>query len=98
MAILGMLQFCMQIRRFSALILQNSRDWMIESFECAVDDYLESCKERGVVPAKPYSGKLVLRMSSELHGQVAAAAVAVGTTINDFINQAVSKEVARIAR
>ena len=68
-----------------------------KDFHGAVDDYLESCKERGVEPAKPYSGKLVLRMSSELHSQVAAA-FAVGTTINDFINQAVSKEVAHVAR
>ena len=65
-----------------------------KDFHGAVDDYLE----RGVEPAKPYSGKLVLRMSSELHSQVAAAAFAVGTTINDFINQAVSKEVAHVAR
>lgn len=69
-----------------------------KDFHGAVDDYLESCKERGVEPAKPYSGKLVLRMSSELHSQVAAAAFAVGTTINDFINQAVSNEIAHVAR
>ncbi len=65
-------------------------------FQGAIDDYLESCKERGVEPVKPYSGKLVLRMSSELHGQGAAAAFAVGTTINDFRNRAVSNEVAHI--
>ena len=67
-------------------------------FEGAVDDYLMSCEAQGVAPAKPYSGKLVLRMSSELHGQVAAAAFAVGTTINEFINQAVTNEVARVVR
>ncbi|MGM9845630.1 MAG: type II toxin-antitoxin system HicB family antitoxin [Muribaculaceae bacterium] len=67
-------------------------------FHAAVDDYLASCTQRGIEPAKPYSGKLVLRMSSELHGQVAAAAFAAGTTINDFINKAVSNEVARITR
>lgn len=65
-------------------------------FHEAIDDYLESCKERGIEPAKPYSGKLVLRMSSELHGQVAAAAFATGTTINDFINKAIGNEVAHI--
>lgn len=66
-------------------------------FEGAVDDYLISCEERGVAPAKPYSGKLVLRMPSELHGLVASAAVSAGTTINDFINRAVSKEIAHSA-
>lgn len=67
-----------------------------EDFQGAIDDYLVSCEERGIAPAKPYSGKLVLRMPSELHGRVAAAASAAGTTINDFINNAVSNEVAHV--
>ena len=76
----------------------SSIEEITDDFHGAVDDYLESCKARGVEPARPYSGRLVLRMSSELHQQVAAAAVAVGSTINDFINQAVSNEVAHLAR
>lgn len=63
-------------------------------FEGAIDDYLASCESRGIAPAKPYSGKLLLRMPSELHGKVAAAASSAGTTINDFINNAISKEIA----
>lgn len=61
-------------------------------FEGAVDDYLASCKERGIEPAKPYSGKFVVRMSSDLHSRVAAMANATGTTINDFITRAVTNE------
>lgn len=61
-------------------------------FEEAVDAYLDSCKERGVVPSKPFSGRLVLRMSSDLHGRVAAAATSSGTTINDFINAAITEK------
>ena len=38
------------------------------------------------------SGKLVLRMPSDLHGMVATAAANAGTTINEFINRAVTKE------
>lgn len=64
-----------------------------EDFEGAVDDYLASCEARGIEPAKPYSGRLVLRMPSELHGLVAAAASAAGTTINEYINRAVSNEI-----
>lgn len=59
-------------------------------FEGAVDDYLVSCAERGIDPAKPYSGKLNLRMSSELHAAIAMAASSAGTTINDFINRSMS--------
>ena len=61
-------------------------------FEEAMDAYLESCKERGVIPRRPFSGRLVLRMSSELHGRVALAAAGLGTTINEFINRALVDE------
>lgn len=63
-----------------------------QDFEEAVDSYLESCKRRGIAPAKPYSGRLVLRMPSDLHGRVAQAAAESGTTINDFINRALDHE------
>lgn len=68
-------------------------DEIHEDFEGAVDDYLMSCKERGIEPAKPYSGRFVVRMSSNLHSRVAALADATGTTINEIINRAVQKEV-----
>lgn len=64
-----------------------------KDFEGAIDDYLLSCKERGITPAKPYSGKLNLRMSSELHAAIAMAASSAGTTINDFINSSMSNVV-----
>lgn len=67
-------------------------DEIREDFVNAVDSYLESCAQRGIEPAKPYSGRLVLRMSSDLHSRVAAAASATDTTINDFINNALVHE------
>ena len=73
-------------------------DEITDDFHNAVDTYLACCKERGISPAKPYSGKLVLRMPSELHGLVAYAATAAGTTINDFINKAISNEVAHVMK
>lgn len=67
-------------------------DEIREDFHDAVDEYLESCKERGITPAKPYSGKFIVRMTSDLHSRVAATAEATGTTINEFIAQAVTNE------
>ncbi|MBR0432936.1 MAG: type II toxin-antitoxin system HicB family antitoxin [Bacteroidaceae bacterium] len=64
-----------------------------EDFEGAIDTYLQGCAERGVAPSKPYSGRFVIRMSSDLHSKVAMAAAESGTTINDFINRVVSREV-----
>ena len=58
-----------------------------EDFEAAVDSYIEGCLADGIEPRKPFSGKLILRMSSDLHGRVAMAASADGTTINEFITK-----------
>ncbi len=71
----------------------TSVDEIRKDFEDAVDAYLESCHRRGIQPAKPYSGRLVLRMSSALHSEIAAAAANAGTTINEFINSALMREV-----
>ena len=56
-----------------------------EDFKAAVDSYIEGCLADGIEPRKPFSGKLIVRMSSDLHGRVAMAASSKGTTINDFI-------------
>ncbi|MCM1067504.1 MAG: type II toxin-antitoxin system HicB family antitoxin [Muribaculaceae bacterium] len=71
----------------------TSVDEIRQDFEQAVDYYLESCQERGIEPAKPYSGKLLIRMPSDLHSQVAEAAAKAGTTINEFINSALRHEI-----
>ncbi len=71
----------------------DSIESLKKDFQDAIDFYLQSCKERGVAPAKPYSGKLVLRMPSDLHSRIAIAASMAGTTINDYINRALVREV-----
>lgn len=70
----------------------NSIDELRKDFEEGVDSYLEGCKAEGVMPVKPYSGKLNLRMPSELHARIAAYAAGAGTTINEFINRAIRHE------
>jgi len=46
------------------------------AFEEAVDFYLTTCAERGETPNKPYSGKLMLRLSLEVHARAAMVAAA----------------------
>lgn len=72
-------------------------DELRKDFEDGVDSYLEGCLTDGIEPAKPYSGRLNLRMPSELHSRVAAAVMASGTTINDFINRAIRHELKHVA-
>ena len=72
-------------------------DELRKDFEDGVDSYLEGCLADGIEPAKPYSGRLNLRMPSELYSRVAAAVMASGTTINDFINRAIRHELKHVA-
>lgn len=80
------------LRKATILYEGQSLDEVRKDFEESIDFYLEGCKEKNVQPEKPYSGKLNLRMPSELHSRVAAFASNTGTTINEIINRALSKE------
>lgn len=62
-------------------------------FERSVDEYLKWCEEDGVEPRRPFSGKLNLRLGSELHAVVAEAAVANRMSINSWIVQAVRRSI-----
>lgn len=44
------------------------------AFEEAAEDYLTTCEKLNRAPQRPYSGKLMLRVSPEVHTAVAAAA------------------------
>jgi len=73
----------------------DSIEELQRDFENAIDDYLAGCEAEGITPARPFSGKLNLRMSPELHGSVFMAAKNSGTTINEFINKAIVNELAK---
>lgn len=60
-----------------------------KEFERSVDDYLEWCAEDGIEPRRPFSGKLNLRLGSELHALVATAAAASQVSINSWIVNAI---------
>ena len=56
-------------------------------FELAVKDYLADCKREGVQPEKPASGKLLLRVSPEIHGRALVAAQAAGKSLNQWATE-----------
>ena len=58
---------------------------LIQAFHDSVDDYLEYCKERGEEPDKPFSGRLMLRVTPELHRQVSVRAHREGKSLNQWI-------------
>jgi len=60
-------------------------DEIEQAFKDSIDDYLDWCKDRGVKPEKPFSGKVHLRLSSKEHKQIAQEAAARNMSINSFI-------------
>lgn len=56
-----------------------------QAFRDSVDDYLEWCGKLGRAPEKPYSGKIALRLSPEVHEMVSEAAVSDAKSINQWI-------------
>ena len=54
------------------------------AFQEAVDDYLETCARIGKPPEKAYSGKVMLRLSPELHSRIARAAELAGKSLNQW--------------
>lgn len=63
-------------------------------FRAGVDDYLEFCKERGVEPQRPCSGRFVLRVSPELHREAAIAARSQRESLNTWITRAIEARLA----
>ncbi len=62
-------------------------------FETAIDDFLSECKQLGVKPEKPASGKLLLRVPPEVHGAALVAAQASGKSLNQWATEVLQNAV-----
>lgn len=71
----------------------KSVDEIENAFKESIDDYLAWCQQNGVNPEKPYSGKFNLRLSPELHREVAATAKKLKLSINSFVEKALIDEI-----
>ena len=65
----------------------ESVDELRAAFEEAVDDYLETCERASLPPQRPYSGKVMLRLSPELHAEIAMKAQASGKSLNQWATE-----------
>lgn len=65
-----------------------------KAFHEAVDDYLETCKEMGREPQKPFKGSFNVRVPSTLHRKAAQKAAMMGISLNQFIQKALEEKVA----
>lgn len=71
----------------------NSIQELKEDFINGVEHYLESCRERGIIPEKSYSGSFNVRIPSELHAKVVEKATNIGISLNAFIRETLQKAV-----
>jgi len=66
----------------------------IESeFQKSVDGYLAFCEKKGKQPDKAYSGTFNVRISRQLHREVAARAVRDGDSLNRAVENAIARYV-----
>lgn len=72
----------------------NAED-LVKAFHDSVDDFLEDYAERDEEPAKPFSGNLSLRMSSDLHKSVFDAASARAQSVNQWITETLADAAVR---
>lgn len=75
------------LHRDGILYEGDSANALKKDFEDSIDEYLEECARDGVEPEKPYSGRLILRITPSLHGIVAEKANEQGISLNEFINR-----------
>jgi len=59
-------------------------DELEAAFHESVDSYLDACAKLGQKPDKPASGKLMLRVSPEIHGAALRAADIAGKSLNQW--------------
>lgn len=65
-----------------------------EAFREAVDDYLETCKEMGREPQKPFKGSFNVRIPSALHRKAAKKATMMGISLNQLVQKALEEKIA----
>ena len=71
----------------------SSVEELREEMAASVDTYLEVCEEKGIDPDRPYSGKLMVRITPELHRNMALAAASEGKSMNEWLSETIEEAV-----
>jgi len=61
--------------------------------EISLKVFLDSCRERGIAPKKTFSGKFNIRIPENLHADIVSAATAEGKSLNQWVTEALKREV-----
>ncbi len=60
-------------------------------FRAAIEHYLADCEATGRKPLKTASGKLMLRISPEVHARALATAKTAGKSLNQWAEEVINK-------
>jgi len=58
-----------------------------KEFRNSLKVFLEVCEEKGINPAREFSGKFNLRIPTKLHSKIAAQATAQDKSLNQFVSE-----------
>jgi predicted HicB family RNase H-like nuclease len=83
----------LHIDDFISTICHDARE-VEREFHKLVDEYLETCRQLGREPKKPYKGSLNIRMRPELHRRTAMAASLAKVSLNAWIVTACQEKLA----
>ena len=61
------------------------------AFHEAVDDYVETSGKAEKIPERPYSGRVMFRISPEVHARAALAAQLKGVSLNQWAEQVLAE-------
>jgi predicted HicB family RNase H-like nuclease len=65
------------------------------AFYEAVDDYLDMCSRIGKEPEKSYKGQFNVRISPQLHKDIAKRSVQSGISLNQYVEEALKEYVTK---
>lgn len=84
-----------KLEYISALVTYEGEtvDELKAAFEEAVEDYLQTCKDKGYEPEKPCKGSFNVRIGHELHLAALQKAKQQGVSLNDLVKQSISDKV-----
>lgn len=71
----------------------NAVQELEQNFHDVIDEYLEDCRERDVEPKQPYKGTFHVRISPELHRNLAVYALEHGKSLNAVVEEAIGNMV-----
>jgi predicted HicB family RNase H-like nuclease len=72
----------------------SSPEELRKEFRASLDVFLAVCREKGIEPRRQYSGRFNLRISPELHEQLALRAQATHKSLNAFAQEALERSLA----